>query len=381
MRLPRPPEALRVGPFREGAFRSTLHDEQVAARLGLWLGVTFTVCMVTGLVSHIAQHPPGWLPPLPSRPVQLYRVNQGLHTLSGLCAVPLLLAKLFAVYPRFFTWPPARDVGHALERASLLLLVGGSLLQLATGLMNVASWYAFGFSFPAVHFWLAWVVIGALVTHVGLKLPVIQRGLRRWEPEPTTAGLTRRGFVKAAGLGGGVLIATTAGVTVPGLAGLSVLGPRDPRVGPQGFPVNRTARAAGIDVIDASYRLVIDGPRQVVLTLDELRALPQRTAQLPIACVEGWSASASWTGIRLLDLLEAAGAGAGRPVRVDSLQVGGNYRSSVLLLPHVRDPLTLLALQLDGEPLHPDHGYPLRLIAPNRPGVLQTKWVTRLVVL
>jgi DMSO/TMAO reductase YedYZ molybdopterin-dependent catalytic subunit len=53
----------------------------------------------------------------------------------------------------------------------------------------------------------------------------------------------------------------------------------------------------------------------------------------------------------------------------------------VLLLPHVRDPLTLLALQLDGEPLHPDHGYPLRLIAPNRPGVLQTKWVTRLVVL
>jgi DMSO/TMAO reductase YedYZ molybdopterin-dependent catalytic subunit len=160
-----------------------------------------------------------------------------------------------------------------------------------------------------------------------------------------------------------------------------VLGPRDPRVGPQGFPVNRTARAAGIDVIDASYRLVIDGPRQVVLTLDELRALPQRTAQLPIACVEGWSASASWTGIRLLDLLEAAGAGAGRPVRVDSLQVGGNYRSSVLLLPHVRDPLTLLALQLDGEPLHPDHGYPLRLIAPNRPGVLQTKWVTRLVVL
>jgi len=130
MRLPRPPEALRVGPFREGAFRSTLHDEQVAARLGLWLGVTFTVCMVTGLVSHVAQHPPGWLPPLPSRPVQLYRVNQGLHTLSGLCAVPLLLAKLFAVYPRFFTWPPARDVGHALERASLLLLVGGCLAMI-----------------------------------------------------------------------------------------------------------------------------------------------------------------------------------------------------------------------------------------------------------
>ena len=78
MKLPTPPEALRIGPSREGAFRSTLHDEQVAARLGLWLGVTFSVCMVTGLVSHVAQHPPGWLAPLPSRPVQLYRVNQGL---------------------------------------------------------------------------------------------------------------------------------------------------------------------------------------------------------------------------------------------------------------------------------------------------------------
>ena len=35
---------------------------------------------------------------------------------------------------------------------------------------------------------------------------------------------------------------------------------------------------------------------------------------------------------------------------------------------------------LDGEPLALDHGYPVRLIGPNRPGVLQTKWVTRLVV-
>ena len=48
--------------------------------------------------------------------------------------------------------------------------------------------------------------------------------------------------------------------------------------------------------------------------------------------------------------------------------------------PHARDPLTLLALRLGGEPLHPDHGYPCRLIAPNRPGVLQTKWVGALTV-
>jgi DMSO/TMAO reductase YedYZ molybdopterin-dependent catalytic subunit len=45
-----------------------------------------------------------------------------------------------------------------------------------------------------------------------------------------------------------------------------------------------------------------------------------------------------------------------------------------------RDPDTLLATHVNGEPLHLDHGYPLRLIGPDRPGVMQTKWVTRLVV-
>jgi DMSO/TMAO reductase YedYZ molybdopterin-dependent catalytic subunit len=48
--------------------------------------------------------------------------------------------------------------------------------------------------------------------------------------------------------------------------------------------------------------------------------------------------------------------------------------------PHARDELTLIALRLHGEPLHLDHGYPCRLIAPNRPGVLQTKWLGRITV-
>ena len=44
------------------------------------------------------------------------------------------------------------------------------------------------------------------------------------------------------------------------------------------------------------------------------------------------------------------------------------------------DHRTLLALDLEGEPLALDHGYPCRVIAPNRPGVLQTKWVESLEV-
>ena len=82
------------------------------------------------------------------------------------------------------------------------------------------------------------------------------------------------------------------------------------------------------------------------------------------------------------DLLAMAGAGdteAG--VQVESLQRSGRYRRSTLNSSHVHDRETLLALELNGERLHLDHGYPVRLIAPNLPGVLQTKWVGRLVVL
>ena len=65
---------------------------------------------------------------------------------------------------------------------------------------------------------------------------------------------------------------------------------------------------------------------------------------------------------------------------VESIQADGPYRMSRLDAPHAADPLTLIALQLHGEALHVDHGYPARLIAPNRPGVMQTKWVQRVLV-
>jgi DMSO/TMAO reductase YedYZ molybdopterin-dependent catalytic subunit len=103
-------------------------------------------------------------------------------------------------------------------------------------------------------------------------------------------------------------------------------------------------------------------------------------AQLPIACVEGWSQEAHWRGVRLRDLLEEVGAPADAAVRVQSLQRGG-YSSALLNPAHARDPDTLLALELDGAPLHPDHGFPVRLIAPNNPGVMQTRWLESVTVL
>ena len=77
----------------------------------------------------------------------------------------------------------------------------------------------------------------------------------------------------------------------------------------------------------------------------------------------------------------AVGAPADATVRFTSLEPEGVYRVTELPSEFVRHPTTLVALELNGETLDLDHGYPARLIAPNRPGVLQTKWLSRLEVL
>src|SRR5437868_10752429 len=82
-------------------FTSPLHDDRLAAILGVALGVTFTTCFVTGLVSHTLQHPPSWFT-WPSRPAGLFRVTQGVHVATAIASIPLLLAKLWVVYPKLF---------------------------------------------------------------------------------------------------------------------------------------------------------------------------------------------------------------------------------------------------------------------------------------
>ncbi len=362
-------------------FKGRLHDERTAVVVGRVLGVAITVCFVTGVVSHYLQQPPGWaVNALPSRPVWGYRLTQGLHVATGIASVPLLLAKLWTVYPRLFAWPPVRSAGHALERLSIAVLVSSLLLEVFIGVLDTVQWYAFPFPFRQTHWALAWVAIGALLVHLAVKAPVIAAHWRRRPGDPN--GAERRSFVAAIGAAAGAMTLTTVGQSFGPLKRLDLLAPRAPDDGPQALPVNRTAAQAGINGTRLSgYRLRVTGPRPFELTLDQLRALPQRSAVLPIACVEGWSRDAHWTGVPLRDLLDRAGAPPGARIRVVSLERGGNYAVTVMGASYARDPLTLLALSLNGAPLAADHGYPARVIAPNRPGVLQTKWVTRLDVL
>ncbi|AUG75430.1 molybdopterin-binding protein [Kitasatospora sp. MMS16-BH015] len=347
--------------------------------VGRWLGAALLVCFLTGLTSHLLQDPPAWLAPhLPPRPVNGYRVTQGLHVISGLAAIPLAGAKLWAVYPRLFEWPPARSVLHALERLAVAVLVGAVLLELFTGLLNTLQWYPWPFPFRQTHFWLGWLAIGGLLVHLAVKAPLIAAN---WWRRAAPALAQRRAFLTSTAAAAGAVTLVTAGQSVPWLRALDLLAPRRPDLGPQGLPVNRTAAQAGTLTPPADWRLRVDGPRPYTLSLAQLGELPQHSAELPIACVEGWSASARWTGVRLAELARRAGAPPGSALRVTSLEAEGPYRVTEMPAPYVEDPLSLLALRVNGEVLAADHGFPARVIAPNRPGVLQTKWVTRIEVI
>lgn len=372
---------------RPPVFTGRLHDARTATAVGRWLGAAFGVCFVTGLVSHYLQHPPdGLADDLPARPVWGYWLTQGLHVATGLAAIVLLLVKLWAVYPRLFAWPPVRSVRHALERLSVAVLVAAAVFELFTGLLNIAEWYPWPFSFIQVHFAVAWVVTGSILLHIAVKAPEIRDHWTRRSAGtlalPAEDAADRRSLLLGMGAAVGVVTLTTVGQTVPPLKALDLLAPRHPDHGPQGLPVNRTAAAAGVSAGRlGAWRLEVVGPRPYTLTLDALRDMRQARARLPIACVEGWTVEADWGGVRVRDLVARAG---GRPdrvsLRVTSLELTGSYRVMEMGTEYVDDPLTLLALTLNGRPLSLDHGFPARIIAPNRPGVLQTKWVHRLEV-
>lgn len=408
-----------------GPWRSPLRGPWLTSVFGVVLLCGIPLLFLTGLLSYAAYNPdlsaindktPAkgllgfYLFSWPTHPYWLYRVNQGVHVTLGIVLVPVLLAKLWSVVPKLFALPPVRSVGHALDRLSLLLLVGGGLFEFLTGLLNVQLDYIFPGSFYPLHFYGAWVFFGAVTAHVALRLPRTLRALRsrefraelrtsrsRTRPEPPDdSGLvaahpaeptmSRRGALGMVGLGSVALFVVTAGQSLGGpLRETALLAPhgRNPGSGPGGFPINKTASYAKIDTADVpdSWRLVVRGEgRQVSLTLAQVRQLAQHRSALPIACVEGWSTeNQEWEGVRLADLAKLVGHDTDPPgVFVESLQLSGAFRAVALRDNQVRDPRSLLALRVNGAELSPDHGYPARIIVPNAPGVMNTKWVRRL---
>ncbi|KEG39307.1 molybdopterin-dependent oxidoreductase [Streptomyces althioticus] len=409
------PGRLPRGPFSPGFWRSPLRGTWFTSVLGVVLLAGITILFVTGLVSYAAYNPdlspvndrtPGkgilgfYLFSWPTDPPWLYRLTQGVHVTLGLGLVPVLLAKLWSVVPKLFTLPPARSVTHALERISLILLVGGALFEFVTGILNIQLDYVFPGSFYPLHFYGAWVFFGAFLAHVVLKAPAAFRNLRRMrsgegeEPDeeltaarPAPPTVSRRGALGLVGGGSLLLVATSAGRSFDGpLRQTAVLTPHggpEPGSGPGAFQVNKTAEYAGIrpdDTTEETWRLTVTGRTGTVrLSRADLLAMDQHDADLPIACVEGWSTSdQAWRGVRLRDLAALVGHDEPADVFVESLQLRGTWRHAALSAGQVADGRSLLALSVNGADLTPDHGHPARVIVPAAPGVLNTKWVTRL---
>ncbi|RDG37933.1 molybdopterin-dependent oxidoreductase [Streptomyces corynorhini] len=391
-------------------WRSPLRGPWLTSVLGVVLLVGITVLFVTGLFSYAAYNPdlapvndktPGkgilgfYLFAWPTRPHWLYRLNQGVHVTLGITLIPVLLAKLWSVVPRLFALPPARSLAHALERLSLLLLVGGGLFEFVTGVFNVQLNYVFPGSFYPLHFYGAWVFFAAFAAHALLKMPTAARNLRQLReerndlvsPNPAEPTVSRRGALLFVGGGSLLLFATTAGRSFDGLRRTALLAPHggaEPGGGPNGFQINKRAAYAGIRAAETgedAWRLVVTGRTGTVrLSRARLAELPLHSAALPIACVEGWSTSDQWwRGVRLRDLAALVGYEDDPPdVLVESLQRHGAFRRAGLRANQVADPRSLLALYVNGEDLSPDHGYPARVIVPAAPGVLNTKWVARM---
>ncbi|HWK26278.1 MAG TPA: molybdopterin-dependent oxidoreductase [Solirubrobacter sp.] len=369
-------------------WRSPLRSPWLTSVLGVVLLVLFALVIVTGFLSHAAYMPDlphnaivpagrdlpltfGW----PTSPSWLYALTQGVHTNAGLVAIPFLLAKLWSVIPKLFEYPPVKGLGHAVERLSVALLVSSAGFQLATGVVNAQYWYPFKFNFVVAHYYGAIVFTAALVLHVIVKVPAMRRA-RATRAELPTAQLTlsRRGLFAFTTAGALTLLAANAGQSLGGpFRRLALFAPRR-----EAFPVNKTARAAGVTaaMVGPSYRLALRGIDATSLSREQLLALPQRTARLPIACVEGWTTTQEWTGVSLALLAEHAGAPGARELHVESLQPRGVLRQASLSGAQIA--AGLLALRVNGEDLPLDHGFPARIVVPALPGVHNTKWVSAL---
>jgi DMSO/TMAO reductase YedYZ molybdopterin-dependent catalytic subunit len=157
-----------------------------------------------------------------------------------------------------------------------------------------------------------------------------------------------------------------------------------------------------------TWRLAVEGrvKQRRAWTWDELSDLPERTVFATVECAGNgrsflaqrqagvqWGAGAvghaEWTGVPLKLVLERSGLGGGAAeVLFEGADVGTESDhpepmpfARSLPLDKALHPDTLLAFRMNGEPLEPAHGYPLRLFVPGWYGVASVKWLRRVEVL
>ena len=129
------------------------------------------------------------------------------------------------------------------------------------------------------------------------------------------------------------------------------------------------------DDIDPDWKLEIDGGSPV--TLDQIKALPKVEQITQFKCIEGWNYIMKWAGVKFSDFAAAHAASLSQKPWVGLETPDGDYyvgldRASAM------HPQTLLAYEMNGQPLTPEHGAPLRLLIPVKYGVKNLKRIGKI---
>ncbi|QKZ11358.1 molybdopterin-dependent oxidoreductase [Spirosoma sp. KUDC1026] len=164
------------------------------------------------------------------------------------------------------------------------------------------------------------------------------------------------------------------------------------------FPREAAAKVARVNGSDGlkqpiptDWKLQVDRSNQepLYLTMNDIKSLPKHELTYEFKCIEGWSQMQNWSGVRLSDFLEKykLGTRSGNvpsPDNTDDLYkyVGmetpdkGYYVG--IDIESAMHPQTLLAYELNGQPINSQHGAPLRLIIPVKYGVKNLKRIGRI---
>jgi DMSO/TMAO reductase YedYZ molybdopterin-dependent catalytic subunit len=127
------------------------------------------------------------------------------------------------------------------------------------------------------------------------------------------------------------------------------------------------------------WRLEVGGAVRtpLSLTLDDLMKMRSVSQRVDHFCVEGWTARAEWTGVRVSELARAAGATSDAQY-VDFQSFDSDYHESWDIASALH-PQTLVAYGMDRAMLGPGHGAPARVHSPVKLGYKNTKYLTRVL--
>lgn len=285
-----------------------------------------------------------------------------LHGAGAYALVLLLLWKGMIIWEVL-----ARGGRWRLERIAFIVLTVMLLITLLLGILWTFGGleYLFGFSLLSLHIYVAIPLIVLLAYHVWRR-----RWILRAPKATNRRAFLRLGLVAA---GGAVLWWLAEQVNrvrrFTGSYEVGSFGGRFPRVSWINDDPAPIARA--------QWRLQIEGlvTRPLVLSYDQLRRRAAVSQTETVDCTGGWYSTQIWDGFSLAALLaEVQPSEDARSIRVES--VTGYWRR--FALEEIGD--YLLATHVAERPLSHGHGFPLRLVAPNKRGFEWVKWITRITV-